>query len=102
MPDHLRAATSRPHGDDKRAIRVCGSAVASHGTNAGATGGDTAGLLAVTPAMGGSRGHTPYFLSKIELRPGAEPTMALWRKRLFIDWRSTHDPQTKIAARVVM
>jgi KUP system potassium uptake protein len=25
-----------------------------------------------------------YFLSKIELRPGAEPTMAPWRKRLFI------------------
>ncbi|MGW4716715.1 KUP/HAK/KT family potassium transporter, partial [Nocardia sp. NPDC004260] len=25
-----------------------------------------------------------YFLSKIELRPGTEPTMAQWRKRLFI------------------
>ena len=25
-----------------------------------------------------------YFLSKIELRRGAEPTMAAWRKRLFI------------------
>ncbi|WP_239152194.1 potassium transporter Kup [Virgisporangium aurantiacum] len=25
-----------------------------------------------------------YFLSKIELRPGSEPTMANWRKRLFI------------------
>ncbi|MFI5784030.1 potassium transporter Kup [Nocardia sp. NPDC051570] len=25
-----------------------------------------------------------YFLSKIELRPGDEPTMAMWRKRLFI------------------
>ncbi|MFG1925181.1 potassium transporter Kup [Cryptosporangium sp. NPDC048952] len=25
-----------------------------------------------------------YFLSKIELRPGPEPTMARWRKRLFI------------------
>jgi hypothetical protein len=28
--------------------------------------------------------NASYFLSKIELRPGAEPTMALWRKRLFI------------------
>jgi KUP system potassium uptake protein len=25
-----------------------------------------------------------YFLSKIELRAGSEPTMARWRKRLFI------------------
>ncbi|MEV0463190.1 KUP/HAK/KT family potassium transporter [Nocardia tengchongensis] len=28
--------------------------------------------------------HASFFLSKIELRRGDEPTMALWRKRLFI------------------
>ncbi len=28
--------------------------------------------------------HASYFLSKIELRRGPEPTMATWRKRLFI------------------
>ncbi|NBH01732.1 potassium transporter Kup [Amycolatopsis sp. SID8362] len=29
-------------------------------------------------------GETSYFLSKVELRRGSEPTMAGWRKRLFI------------------
>jgi len=28
--------------------------------------------------------HASYYLSKIELRAGPEPTMAAWRKRLFI------------------
>jgi KUP system potassium uptake protein len=28
--------------------------------------------------------HASFFLSKIELRRGPEPTMAAWRKRLFI------------------
>ncbi|XVU27994.1 potassium transporter Kup [Actinoplanes sp. CA-054009] len=28
--------------------------------------------------------HASYFLSKVELRVGAEPTMAIWRKRLFV------------------
>ncbi|MGW9031713.1 KUP/HAK/KT family potassium transporter [Streptomyces sp. NPDC055722] len=37
---------------------------------------ETEGLLQLDQAS--------YFLSKIELRPGKAPTMAPWRKRLFI------------------
>ena len=33
-----------------------------------------------------------YFLSKIELRPGPEPVMARWRKRLFIATSPTSPP----------
>jgi KUP system potassium uptake protein len=46
-----------------------------------------AALSALTPAAteGGLQlDEATYFLSKIELEPGDAPTMASWRKRLFI------------------
>jgi KUP system potassium uptake protein len=45
--------------------------------------GALAALDAATPG-GLRRGEVSYFLSIIDLMPGTEPTMARWRKRLFI------------------
>jgi KUP system potassium uptake protein len=45
--------------------------------------GALAALDAATPG-GPHRGEISYFLSIIDLIPGTEPTMARWRKRLFI------------------
>jgi KUP system potassium uptake protein len=44
-------------------------------------------LRKLTPEMTGGRvelNHASYFLSKVELRPGSQRTMARWRKRLFL------------------
>jgi KUP system potassium uptake protein len=46
-----------------------------------------AALRLVDPALAGGPvdvDHATYFLSDVSLRPGPDPTMAPWRKRLFI------------------